>query len=608
MASHDARTGLYGVSRRDEDGSELADFTLDITPTGIHALVGEAGSGKGLVCRLFTGQTHPDAGEVLIRGRAVSRLKGGIDRHVRMIEQRETLVEDSTIMEHFVFAHFRQRGFWRGSRRTARRHTQDFLVRNRIELALGKKAGELEKSDKFFAQILIALYVEPGLVILNNSLQELRLQQKRTIISMLKEGSERGMSVLLVTPLLEEVLEYSDYLTIIKSGQCVFNESTRHLDRLAVLKASYRRAESGEADSLKQQVDIFQRHMQYYVSLLTSYPRPFLIVNMAREIELFNQAAREFLGLNNERYTTLYAFLEAYFPGNATNIEKRIYSEDQAIIPLLPTTLGESEITISLYSYKVREDGKIIGVVIMLDDVTEQVRLQEQMTLTEQVASLGILTAGMAHEINHPLATISNIVEYMKIKFRDPLLLEEIHNIEEETANIGAIIRNLLDFSDGGVREDVDMHALIRDTIRIIRHYADSADIELSVETTRDDFVVHADRVGMRQVLLNILSNSMQAIKESGRVAVSTHVDDSMGYIVISDDGCGMSKETLKRIFLPFYSRRSGKGGGMGLGLYLAYKIVKNYGGAIEVESKPGAGSVFVLRFHLKATQKMFCP
>jgi signal transduction histidine kinase/ABC-type branched-subunit amino acid transport system ATPase component len=562
----------------------------------VHALVGEADSGRETVRRVLCGELRAYSGEALVAGSPPPIPDRGIRRRVRVVGRRPSTVEQATLAEHFYFAHAELSGLLRVNRRRVREEAAQLMKRLEVDFDLSRPAGELRAADRLLVEIVVAASVRPALLILDDTFSGMPMWHKKEVMRIAKALCATGMAALLVTPLADEIMDHVDHITLIRDGESVLSGPSEGLDKLAVLKAAYAQAASGP-DRAGERLDIFRRHMSYYISLLTNYPKPFIIVNLRLEIEMMNQAARAFFGIDRPPDADLGRTLAVFFPGAASDLPEGVRANREFSRTGLTFTAGNQRRIVNLFSYRVSEGGSDIGSIILIDDVTEHAHLQEQMLLAEKVASLGILTAGMAHEINHPLSVINNIAEYVKMRFPGPDLAREIGEIQEEVGNINRIIRNLADFSQTGYLEKVDMHAIIRNLVGMVSHFVGEKRIVLELRLCEREFLLQAGRVEMRQVLLNILDNAIHAIEDSGRVVIETRVGGGRGTLTISDNGRGMSRETLNSIFLPFYSRQSGKG--MGLGLYIAYNIMENYGGGIRVDSEPGQGTTFILEFEL---------
>lgn len=238
-------------------------------------------------------------------------------------------------------------------------------------------------------------------------------------------------------------------------------------------------------------------------------------------------------------------------------------------------------------------------------------RARAQLEHAAKLASVGELAAGIAHEINNPLAVISEesglIKDLMNPEFGEVLKPEELifhlDTIQESVFRCRDITRKLLGFVR---KSDIDLKP--HDINRLIDGVIDGfLSKEMAVENI--EVIRHYDRNipslitdgnQLQQVLLNIINNAVDAIAgRAGRITITTSYDESFVSIAVTDNGMGMTPEQIKKIFLPFFSTKE-VGKGTGLGLSVSYGIIKNLGGRIEVNSKPGEGSTFTIILPLK--------
>jgi signal transduction histidine kinase len=221
--------------------------------------------------------------------------------------------------------------------------------------------------------------------------------------------------------------------------------------------------------------------------------------------------------------------------------------------------------------------------------------IEERLRHSERLASIGRFTAGIAHEINNPIA---NIIGMMKIIRRgiseDDPLREEIDILLKEANRCGAIVRDLLLYSRQSPpkKESVDINRLIDDVLRSVEHSLDGKDIDIRRELDTTLPQVQIDSIQIEQVVRNLVLNAIQSIDSSGTVTVKTVSGDPDLVIEISDTGCGIRKEDVDRIFYPFFTTKK-TGEGNGLGLTVSYGIIQGHGGDITVETEYGKGSIF---------------
>ncbi|GAB4540647.1 MAG: ATP-binding protein [Thermodesulfovibrionia bacterium] len=221
---------------------------------------------------------------------------------------------------------------------------------------------------------------------------------------------------------------------------------------------------------------------------------------------------------------------------------------------------------------------------------------QRHLIQSEKLASLGTLLFGVAHELNNPLNNISTSCQILReeLETADPEFKKELlSQIESETDRARDIVRSILDYSKTGTREVVNISNLVREAIKFIKAEVPPK-VELALEIP-EDITVKADPQQLKQVFLNLIKNSIEAMDGEGKVTISAKHHHPHIEIRVTDTGKGMSQEVLSKIFDPFFTTKEG-GKGYGLGLFVTQNIIKEHGGTIDVQSSPGHGTTFLIR------------
>lgn len=236
---------------------------------------------------------------------------------------------------------------------------------------------------------------------------------------------------------------------------------------------------------------------------------------------------------------------------------------------------------------------------VMLRDLRPRRRLEAQLAAQEKLAAIGQLASGVAHEIRNPLGIIAGALYDLEevADCCNSEAAEDIRIAREEIRRVQEIINNVLDFARGGTveHETVDLGALLEQTCALVRKSMASRNIELVCEVEGEP-VLEASPGALRQVALNLLTNSFQATPDGGRVAVRAWaIDDRAVAMSVADTGAGMSPDVQAHIFNPFYTTKE-PGQGTGLGLSIVYTTVRDHGGNIEVDSEPGRGTIITVR------------
>lgn len=231
-------------------------------------------------------------------------------------------------------------------------------------------------------------------------------------------------------------------------------------------------------------------------------------------------------------------------------------------------------------------------------------KVQAQILHMEKMASLGKLSSVIAHELNNPLAgilTYARLTE-KRLAARDfseercVAMQKDIHLIADETKRCGDIVKNLLFFARGreGEYRQADLNEVIEKTLRLVHHKIDLYEINLDVHVPTENLYATCDQSQVQQAVLAIIINAIEAMHEGGRLSVSLQRDNGNAVIRIADTGVGIDEHDQRRIFEPFFTTKE-EGHGTGLGLSVAFGIIQNHDGRIDVESAPGKGAAFTI-------------
>jgi len=245
------------------------------------------------------------------------------------------------------------------------------------------------------------------------------------------------------------------------------------------------------------------------------------------------------------------------------------------------------------------KDGAQLGRLVLLDDITQRVRLEDQLMQNEKLTSLGLLAAGVAHEVNTPLAVISNYIQMLakQIPADDPRQ-KTIERIVKQTFRASEIVNNLLNFSrTGGTQAaEVDVNAIVEETLTLVQHPFKTAHITVAKKYAEPLPAILGSTTRLQQVFLNLFMNARDAMPSGGMLEVRTAAFNGSVEIEVTDTGAGITPENLHRIFDPFFTTKA-TGRGTGLGLSVSYGIIKEHAGKVDVRSTPGKGTSFRLEF-----------
>lgn len=241
------------------------------------------------------------------------------------------------------------------------------------------------------------------------------------------------------------------------------------------------------------------------------------------------------------------------------------------------------------------------GTLVAIEDVTERIRLEEQLQQSDKLSSIGLLAAGVAHEVNTPLTGISSYSQMLmqQIPDTDPrhLLLEKIYR---QTSRASSIVNNLLNFSrvSDARLVPVDLNHVLDDTIQLLEAQLRNSGIEVTCKYADHLPSAIGNAAKLQQVFINLILNARDAMPQGGRMEIATGTSDDAILISFRDTGSGIAPEHMAKIYDPFFTTKQ-IGKGTGLGLAVSYGIIRDHGGDISVESQQGEGTLFQISLPL---------
>ncbi|MDN5299343.1 MAG: hypothetical protein PWP51_1896 [Clostridiales bacterium] len=338
---------------------------------------------------------------------------------------------------------------------------------------------------------------------------------------------------------------------------------------------------------------------QYLNNILMSAGNGVLAIDANREITLFNHALENITGLWKRDYVhfpceTLSQAIKIDLGGIIDEYEKNNDNTANYEQVLIRNQQESIHCRINISSVA-NAKGDVVGYVFLIQDTEKEKMLDEELKREDRISILGEFTSSIIHEIGNPLSGLSNLLELFR---SDDVTEEEKEHIldlfEKELKDLNDIVLNYLNFARQNKSGStvVDLGKIVDEAVNIlkmelinnnisIRRYFDSEHIEIKV-----------NRRGLKQTLINIMKNSIQAIQDEGNISITLRKRGEMAEIIIRDTGVGIQEADINNIFEPFYSTKQS---GNGLGLSIAYKIIRDMEGEIGVESKLGVGTTFTI-------------
>ena len=355
---------------------------------------------------------------------------------------------------------------------------------------------------------------------------------------------------------------------------------------------------------LEEKITEYERLKEFNENIVESINVGILAVDLEDRIDSWNSQMEAMYALS--RAEALRQSLSSVFPAAFMEEYQRVKSEP-GVHNLykfrLRTRAGETRTVNAAIAPLVSRDFKSVGRIILVDDITDRTELEAQLSQAEKLSSIGLLAAGVAHEVNTPLAVISSYTQMLTKQTRgDDRLAPMLEKITQQTFRASEIVNGLLNFSRTGNSEfrETDLNAIIRDTLTLIEHQFKTSQVKLDTVLLPDLPPILGNAGKLQQVFLNLFLNAKDAMSGGGTLRVATEANGHVG-VAISDTGSGIAPEHLQRIYDPFFttksSPREGQRRGTGLGLAVTYGIIQEHAGKIHVESSMGSGTTFYLEF-----------
>src|SRR5271157_1417879 len=580
----------------------LKDVSLALFPSKVHAVVGEHGAGKSSLGMVISGSLKPSRGSIEFGSAKYPALSARLAHRmgIEMVHQQVQLNGYFSVAENIFFLNAGMKRWGLLNRRDLLRRTERFLSSHGFALDPSAAVSTLNLPDRVLTSILCALQKKPKLLILDEALEKLASADSTRVLRFMDELKSEGMAILFITHRIDDVYEIADRVSIVKNGEILVTDDVDHIDRMNLLKLTYTQVYSRNGSgNLKRE---FNQFLKFNEAVLLNLPVNLVVSDAQERVKIVNARCKEYFRLRDEEFADkpLEALLGPQNRGMLDLLRTALLSDEGSAFYQVPLTIDRVETISNVRTLPIFDEGQRIGSIIIIEDISEFDKLQKQVILSEKLASVGLLAAGVAHEINNPLEIVYNYLKHIKFSYNNKQLHKEVDELHEEIAYIASIVKNLLSLSntDKVEREEIDLNDLIRNILGLLRHNADYKHIAITFDSSEKRLVVTVNRNEIKQVILNLVKNSFEAMPSGGTIKITTRWlrderDRRVVQLTFADSGPGILTSSLDDIFMPFYSTRRGKGDNIGLGLSICYQIVQRHGGRMSVRNLEGSGCQF---------------
>jgi PAS domain S-box-containing protein len=344
--------------------------------------------------------------------------------------------------------------------------------------------------------------------------------------------------------------------------------------------------------SLARKVEEYEKLKEFSENIVESINVGILAADLEDRVESWNSQIEKLTGISRER--ALGRKLSELLPADLCD---RLGAGVENVYKFV---LKPKEVTLNIaIAPLISRDGAQIGRLIIFDDVTDRAELERRLVQADKLSSIGLLAAGVAHEVNTPLAVISTYAQMLAKQISgDEQKAPLLEKIARQTFRASEIVNSLLNFSRTSPTEfvSVDLNKIVRETLALMEHQMTKSGVTATLALDEGLPRIKGNPGKLQQVFLNLFLNARDAMERGGVLALKTSAHDGRVLVTVADSGAGIARENLEKIFDPFFTTKGAKKG-TGLGLSVSYGIVREHGGNIEVHSEIGAGTRFELSF-----------
>ncbi len=570
-----------------ESFKALNGIDFDLRKGEIHGLVGEHRAGKSTLVKLLSGAVKKESGSIIIKDKNIEYFtpRSAMQNRIGIVYQDLNIIPSINAVENIFSGQRIVSAFGFLNKKLMKKKAVDLLSYLDTKINMDIPLSFLTKQEQQMIEIARALSVDPEILILDEISSRLTPTEMEKIYKLLFELKKKGQSIIYISHNMDEIFRFVDRVTILQDGHRKGTEEIKNLDKIKLIKLTYSFVLS--RDELEKDNMELYLLKKYNESIIKNIPIGVVILNKERNISMVNLAAlklldsehsdiigngiKELLDLNLREWTNeiLSAIKE-----KSDNIWEDLSWPDEKIVTIKVFPLRDNDHT-------------FIGSIMLLEDVSKERYFNDYLLRTEKIASIAELAAGVAHEINTPLSVVINYVDLLKQRLTDRSSLKRLSLIENELNMISEIIGSLLSFTK--IKQlpmkQVNIGSILTEVVLLVQHKIIGKNIHLLHTENPVDVYVLGDENRLKQVFINLLKNSIEAVLEGGHISINLDVKGE-GWVEVSitDDGYGIPANVINKIFDPFFSTKAGKKN-TGLGLSICQHIIESHQGIITCHS-----------------------
>ncbi|WP_087018013.1 ATP-binding cassette domain-containing protein [Thaumasiovibrio subtropicus] len=595
---------LHSISLRYGSEQALDHVSLTLQGGEIHALTGAHRSGKSSLVRILSGASQPDEGNLFIDGETIERHNPAqaLERGIATVYQNESIMPTLSAMENIFQTRLETR-WWGGiNYRHLNEQARRILAELDCHCDVTIPVERLSKSQRHRIEIARAISLNPKLLILDEVSSRLTAPEMEHVYRWVKRLAAQGSAVLFITTSIEEIFNLADRVSVLNDGCLVETDNINDIDKVTLINRTYVATTSRE-ELEKQHRELFY-FKRYNDNIIKNLPLGVVIFDAEDEAYIANTTAARLLGLSRSdvEALTLNALAEML---ELDSLAEDVRARRSATYDTFPYT-ESCYIDVSVYPFYDSQQ-IYLGAIVMLHDKSQHEKTMQYMLSAEKSSTIAQLAAGVAHEINNPLATVHNYLEILKNYELPPDALERVGRIGNEVRRISDIVKSLLSFSRNSqiALGQVEVVSLTREVILLLQHRISKAGVEI-VLPFQASYDITTDENKFKQLLINLIVNALDAIVANqfrsgstpykGRISLVLRRSKGYDCLDITDNGIGMTQDVQQALFTPFFTTKADKYN-CGLGLAICDHIVQLHQGIIDCYSREGEGTTFTVQF-----------
>ena len=566
---------LQNVSVKYGNYVAIHDVSLEVSSGEILAIVGEHRAGKSTLAKTLAGLETPFRGRLSYNGHTRIRSRPKIE----MIHQGIQTIPALTVLEN-IFIHspsaFRNSTF---AKRVAT--AQAALAELQVDISLDTKGQDLSPDEAIFVDIARAICRQPDMLIIDELDKKLAPEKLERVYRVLFRLRQQGVAIVYISNNFDELFSFANRICVMRNGRVAGIEDTQDTDKIKLINLTYDFVLSREELTQENRSLYFQK--KYNETILENLNQGVVVLNELGELVQMNASAarwfqrsvKSFIG---KPFSDWFQFFEF---SDRSDIEETLTKKQAGSWQSIERYEELFQIDVAPFNDELQQH---MGVIITIENVTEQRDVEDYLIRTEKINSVSELAAGVAHEINNPLGIIANYLNILRDDPRNVRVHGDILKIQQQLVRITDVMGSMLSFSkvSGQQNDLVDVSALLQDVLQLLGHKLNRPNLIVQQRMPEQPVVVQGNRTLLSQVFVNLIDNALEAIEGAGELHVDIRLSglDDIVDVIISNTGPGIPADIREKLFNPFFSTKTTKKNA-GLGLAICQHIVDAHHGLI---------------------------